>query len=199
MDRAEFDRWLTAHNAAFPGYKPWIEEKDGICGLVECLDDITFEDAREATRTLNKADAMDPPPFGEHGRLVRRMARQAVFERRISQDAVLSASDREPRYRCWSCLDSGIVTVANIYVGRGDKRPIQNWLDGTVSEIPVCGVFCTCERGRGRRPQFDSERMFHVHLGYTTAENSQALREWLASEKHWNRVSLFDQFNALPQ
>lgn len=194
MESTEFDRWVKSHNSAFPGLWNWFTDNPGALeSWRECLADVSFGDAREATRQMNRGE-YESPPFGEHARTVRRLARQLSYEAELANRKSLPMGADGPRFFCRYCRDSGIVVIANVYVpSNGGKPPIAAFLSGVTAILPVCGVFCVCKRGLGRSPQFDERKQFLIQQGIATDEDS--FREWWEQGACKNRVEAFDNWN----
>lgn len=192
----EFDRWIKAHTGAFPGLWRWLEETpETLDAWRECLHDVDFEDARLATRQMNRGE-YESPPFGEHARTVRKLARILAYEAEQRNRKALPMTQDGPRYYCKWCHDAGIVLVADIYVREGGKAPIRAYLEGQTPHLPACGVFCFCTRGRGRTPQFDEVLMFPVALpGASSADAEKFNRWWSHGGYKSNRVRVFDEYN----
>lgn len=193
----EFDRWLKAHTGAFPGLWRWLDENPATLeSWQECLWDVEFNDARQATREMNRGE-FEAPAFGDHARAVRRLARTLAYEAEQRNRKTMPLNANGPRYNCKWCRDGGIVMVADIYVRESGKAPIRAYLEGLITHLPECGVFCFCGKGRGRNPQFDERYMFPVTLSGSTEDDALEFNDWWSHGGFkTNRISIFDQHNA---
>lgn len=200
MTQDEFDRWFPSHCGAFPGMRKWADDNpDAVIGFQECLADVRFDDAREATRHMNRGE-YESPPFGEHARAVRKLARSLAWEAEQRSRRTLPPGCDEPRYSCYHCRDTGLAIVADIYVRENGRAPIKAFLDGTSRRLPECGVFCSCHRGRSRTPQLDAQRMFVIQAGLASDADAERFRDWWESHYtrgvHTQRIAAFDAYNA---
>lgn len=186
----EFDRWLKVHAGAFPGLMEWLRKHEGATtAWREVLDDVALEDALAATKAMNRGEH-EAPPFGDHARAVRKLARLLSFEAEQSRRRALPVSVCGPRYRCAVCRDTGVVIVVNAYAGRSGQFAIARLMAGLSEIVPEVGVFCTCTAGRGRNPQYDDRRM--LLAGATVGE----VREWIAADGHKEPITSFGNYSS---
>ena len=114
MVEADFNLWLEAHLAAFPGIKPWGKRMGNWDAIRNCwrrvMEDVEVADAMRVTEDLAKGDTAlrKGCGFGDHAREVRGLCKNISLRR---QQYTRRSIDGQPTYSCPDCEDGVYVDV----------------------------------------------------------------------------------------
>lgn len=196
MQLQEFEAWVAGHVAAFGGLKTWLRDNpECAAAWRECLADVPLADAKEATRLLNVGEEEAPRGYGDHARAVRRIALRLALDRRPETPRPCYV-DGQRTYRCPTCLDDGVVLVANIWKTPAGGRPLRSYSAGSSQRLPQCAVGCDC--GAPRPPgleTLDRERMFVLNVLESAEDEAQRFAAWWESGARFGRHGVFDDWN----
>lgn len=198
MNATEFANWLAKHKAAFGGLAEWIKTHvESLEAWKDCLSDVPYDAACDATRRLNRGEEDPPRAFGDHARAVRRMALDLRHEATERQRRERQYIDGESVVACADCLDTGWVIVANIWRTNHGGAPLKAFLSGDSAAVPQCAIACRCNAAdRREQNHYDSERMFRVDHRDDEATTAAEFRRWWSEGRHIGREQAFDRFNA---
>lgn len=142
MNRQEFDRWLAAHSASFPGLPKWLRDSPGTTDAwAEALSDADLEPALQATKDMLAGRIETPRGWGQHPAAIRKEARNATYQAPTRQRI-----DGQETVECPLCHGSGWVSIVH-------PLAVHRIIQGQAlqpHEIRPCSLGCSCHRGRGR-------------------------------------------------
>ena len=161
MTRDEFDVWISAHVAHFPGVGTWLAkfgqpEKQAILGVwLKHLATCELDDCLQATYALYGQGGR-APHYERHPQAIRAIVRE--------KDAARSREDIKPRFvdgeQVFACLlwnDDGMVQCWH-------PKTVAAAVDGTLGEpftVYTCAVACSCSAGdrlARTTPRYSPER-----------------------------------------
>ncbi len=191
MIEAEFNSWLEAHMAAFPGMISWAEKLKKLghwnavrSSWLRVMGDVEVNDALRVTEDLARGDMAikNAKSFGDHAREIRAVCKGMASRRKHHSRKMI---DGQPTIGCLECQDCGVTSIFSVDSMRDEANGTLDRNDWYLhTRARSLAVRCTCEEGQCRTfppLQFDPAKM--VSTRGMSAEAFDRLADFIAEWK----------------